>query len=60
MNDDLILVCVMCDDTTAPRPYAPWPRHCGMPMRLANTTDRDGNLIEQAKAIHPANGPEAE
>lgn len=41
--DDLEMRCDTCGHRAEPRPYAPWPRHCGQPMRCVNLTDRDGN-----------------
>lgn len=46
--DTLVLVCDVCQytDPAARRPWPrSWPRHCDQPMRLANTTDRNGGPI---------------
>lgn len=55
----LVLICDACrhvepaqistdDGHTIPvgRLPAGWPTHCDRPMRLANTTDRDGALVD--------------
>lgn len=56
----LVLVCDLCRHSEPAEPvifpgFKPggdwlasgrWPTHCDQPMRLANTTDRDGTALQ--------------